>query len=172
MKIVCVMVSTADGIIAKHSGHNVDWSSPEDKAMFTAETIKHQAVILGISTYQAIGRMLPKRYNLVLTQNPKDFKNQAVPDKLEFFSGTPQAVIEFLENKGYQSAALIGGGKTNAEFFKAGLVDELMLTIEPKLFGQGLNLTGNTDFELSLKLREFKKLNANTVWLHYQVIKD
>ena len=165
------MVSTADGIIAKHSGHNVDWSSKEDKEMFTAETIKHQAVILGSATYRAIGRALPKRFNLVWTRDAKKYQKQAVPDKLEFISGSPQEAIEYLEKKGYQSAALIGGAKTNAEFFKAGLVDELLLTIEPKLFGQGLNLTGNTDLDLNLKLLELKKLNPNTVWLRYQVIK-
>ena len=49
------------------------------------------------------------------------------------------------------------------------LISEIILTIEPKIFGTGLSLFAQ-DLEVDLKLLDFKKLNENTLMLKYQVI--
>ena len=49
---------------------------------------------------------------------------------------------------------------------KAGLVDELILVVEPVLFGKGLPLL-TEDLDRRLELLDVKKVNQNTVQLHY-----
>ena len=51
---------------------------------------------------------------------------------------------------------------------KAGLVEELVLVVEPVLFGQGLPLL-KEDLDRELVLLDVKKLNESTVQLHYRL---
>ena len=48
------------------------WDIPEDLAHFKEKTLGHP-VIMGERTYRSIGRLLPKRANIILTF-AKDFK--------------------------------------------------------------------------------------------------
>ena len=51
---------------------------------------------------------------------------------------------------------------------KAGAVDELVLVVEPVIFGKGLPLLTH-DLDRRLSLVDVKKLNENSVQLHYSV---
>jgi dihydrofolate reductase len=48
----------------------------------------------------------------------------------------------------------------------AGVVDELILVVEPVLFGKGLPLL-HQDLERRLVLLDVQRVNPNTVQLHY-----
>lgn len=76
-----------------------------------------------------------------------------------------------LQGRGCESAALIGGQKTVSQFMQQNLVDEIFFDIEPLLFGSGMPIFKDVDFELSLELIDTRKLNDNTVQLHYKVVK-
>jgi len=165
-----MLAMTADGKIAKTEGHLADWTSPEDKKSFIAETKKAGLIIMGRSTYETIGRPLPGRLNLILTSSPDRFKDKEKKGLLEFTKGTPAEIAEQLEERGFKEAILGGGGKTNQDFIKAGMVDELLLTIEPKLFGQGVGLFSDS-LDINLKLLELNKLNENSIQIRYAVIK-
>ena len=80
----------------------------------------------------------------------------------------PAELLEDLAQKGYQEAAICGGASIYTMFLKAGLVDTLYLTIEPKLFGQGVNLL-TEKLDLNLELREVKRLDERVVLLKYAV---
>lgn len=170
MKIILMMVMTSDGIVTKSSHTRVDWSSREDKKSFVMETKKHGAIIMGSKTFETLSGPLPHRLNLVLTHSPEKYREKTIPGTLEFINGDPKEVITYLENKKYASAVLAGGPKTNASFLQQGLVDELLLTIEPKLFGSGLTLANGADLEISLELLEIKTLNHNTLQLRYKIL--
>ena len=71
---------------------------------------------------------------------------------------------------GHESAVLGGGANLNAQFLKKKLIDEIWLTIEPKIFGDGLGIFGG-DFEVNLKLLDLKKINEDAIVLKYQVLK-
>lgn len=167
-----MMAMTVDGIIAKEVGQNANWTSKADKKAFIAETKKHGVIIFGETTYKLIGRPLLGRLNMVLTLNPEENKSAEIPGTLEFFKGTPQEVIALLEAKGFATAILGGGARTNASFLKAGLVDEILITVEPKIFGMGLNFTEGTDLDLNLELLENNSIGDNAVQLRYRVIKE
>ncbi|MBI5621892.1 dihydrofolate reductase [Candidatus Falkowbacteria bacterium] len=171
MKLTLMMAMSADGIIALDSEHLTDWTSSADKQSFTDETKKAGVVIFGRSTYATINRPLPGRLNFILTSEPEKFASQTQPGVLEFFKGSPEQTIHALEAKGFPAAILGGGAKTNAQFLAAGLVDELLLTIEPKIFGQGIRFTEGQNLDMTLRLLDIQKLTEDAIQLRYQVLK-
>ncbi|NBI28007.1 dihydrofolate reductase [Chengkuizengella marina] len=52
--------------------NQLPWRLPADLAFFKTTTLQHP-VVMGRKTYESIGRPLPKRKNIILTQN-KNFK--------------------------------------------------------------------------------------------------
>jgi 2,5-diamino-6-(5-phosphoribosylamino)pyrimidin-4(3H)-one reductase (EC 1.1.1.-) len=52
----------------------------------------------------------------------------------------PANVLQTLYKRGVRKVLLEGGGKTNWEFIKRCLVDEIILTITPYVFGNGVSL--------------------------------
>ena len=172
MKLILMMAMTVDGIIAKDKNQNADWTSKSDKKVFIAETKKHKAIIFGQTTFEVMGsRPLPKRFNLVLSLTPEKFKSKEIPGVLEYFKGSPKEVLNYIKKNGYQTAILGGGAGTNAAFLKANLVDEVLITVEPKIFGRGLNFTEGQDLDMELELLESKEIGDNAIQLRYKVKK-
>lgn len=161
-----MMAMTADGKIAKSSDHFPDWTSKEDKKMFRAVSKEHGVVIMGDKTFFTLPKPLPDRLNVVFTllENPPKTEN------VKWVSGDPQKVLEDLEKEGYKSAVLGGGTYMNSQFLERGLIDEIWLTFEPKIFGDGLGVFGG-DFNQDLKLLDVEKINDDTVVVKYKVLK-
>jgi dihydrofolate reductase len=91
---------------------------------------------------------------------------------LEFSNETPEKLIERLSTLGYKKALLVGGSIINGLFLKNNLVDELYLTIEPKIFGKGKNIVEEQSLDKSLQLINVKKLNkTGTLLLKYKINK-
>lgn len=65
-KLIGIVALTPERIIG--SGGTLPWHLPADLAFFKRSTTGHP-VIMGRKTYESIGRPLPKRHNIVLTQN-------------------------------------------------------------------------------------------------------
>ncbi len=167
MKVVLMMAITLDGKIAKSATHLADWTSRADKKIFVTETKKAGVIIMGLSTYQTIGRPLPERLNVVLDFYPE--KYEGIPNSLEYTKKQPAELLADLSGRGYETVILGGGATINGLFLKAGLVNEIWLTIEPKIFGEGLSLFAGADVNLNLKLLETKQLDENVIWVRYSV---
>lgn len=170
MKVILYMALTANGMIAKEDG-NSDWVSPEDTKSFTDKCNKAGAVIMGMKTYECLtDEYLPlkKGIHVVITHN----KNLTPNNPLVLFTDKkPQEILAMLEKKGYTETVVIGGQKTISSFLQENLIDEIYFDIEPLLFGKGMTIFKDVDFEYNLKLLDTKKLNENTVQLHYLVMK-
>ncbi len=167
MKIILMMAMTADGKIAKSSDHFPNWTSKEDKKMFAQVTKEHRVVIMGDKTFFTFPQPLLGRLNVVFTLE----KNPPQIDNVKWVSGDPKKVLEALEKEGYKSAVLGGGAQINSQFLRLGLIDEIWLTIEPKIFGKGLGAF-NEDFDINLELIDLAKINQNSIVVKYKVIKS
>lgn len=165
------MAQTADGKIAKNKNQLANWTSKEDKNHFIELTKKHKVLIMGKTTFDTIGRPLPGRLNFILTKNPEKYKGKMQEGLLEFFSGAPQEVVDHLAKRGFKSAVLGGGSFTNASFLKADLVNEIYLTYEGLLFGQGFGCCEGLDCDIKLKIININKLSDHTFITHYEVEK-
>ena len=167
MRVMMIMAMTADGRIAKTHNELVQWTSKADKRAFQELTKECGVLITGRKTYATYGRPLPGRLNVVLTMSPDT--HESIPDKLEFTNQSPKELLKNLEHRGFSSVAITGGAGVNALFLDAGLVNELYLTIAPKLFGKGIPLTEELEREIDLKLMGVEKLDNDTVQLHYKI---
>jgi dihydrofolate reductase len=83
---------------------------------------------------------------------------------------SPAEALEILESKGVDEV-IIGGGRTIANaFIREGLVDFIIIDLQPVAFGNGTQVFGDFLGRLDLKLLETSKLNENAIRLKYQVV--
>lgn len=169
MKTIIIMAESLDGSIAYDSSHAASWTSKEDKKFFIKETKKGGAIVFGQNTFKTLGdKPLPGRLNVVMTIDEDDKKKEK-PGLLEFFvNRKPEMVLSALKKKGLKKVFIGGGGIINGLFFDAGLVDELWITIEPKIFGTGMRILSDKKRDINLILKSVKKVNQ-TVLLKYGV---
>lgn len=173
MKVILAIVTSANGKSTKGNLSPKDWASKEDREFFSTFIKKHNLIVMGKNTYLIIKPSLkpsPKKLRIVMTKNPQLFSNLAIPGQLEFIDLQPGQLIEMLEKRGYNQLLLVSGAKLNNTFFKAKLINELYLTLEPKLFGSGKGIIEESDLNINLKLTSMKKLNSQgTLLLQYSV---
>jgi dihydrofolate reductase len=169
MNIIVYLASSANGIISNQ--RNVpDWLSPEYGQGFMSVCQRTKAVIMGKTTYQILAPdYLPLKEEGSLVVMTHDKKSAPPQPNIVFTDKTPQEIVALLESRGHTEAVIIGGTLTVSEFFKAGLVNELVLVVEPVLFDPGLSLLKNVNMDFKLSLAGVKQLNENTVELHYRV---
>lgn len=160
------MAITLDGKIAKSEDHFADWTSKEDKENFIKLTKDAGVIIMGKNTFNTFKRPLPDRLNVVFTDD-----DLCSDDNVLYVKGDIRSVVKDLESKGYDTAILGGGSYLNNLFLREQLIDEIIVTVEPKIFGSGLSLFKD-EFDVDLELFEIKKLNNNTINLHYKVKYD
>jgi dihydrofolate reductase len=168
MHISLMVAITVDGKIARDADHFPDWTGKADKRLYVDITKKAGVMIMGSTTFDTIGRVLPDRKTIVMTRNPN---RQSDRDDLVFTQASPERIIADLEAQGYQAAVVVGGSKINQLFAEKGLIDELILTVSPYIFGSGLSIFAGT-LDLKLALKKFWLLDENTLCLRYGVLQD
>jgi dihydrofolate reductase len=168
VKVILLAVVTLDGKIARNDHHYSNWSSKEDKRIFVATTKQAGAMILGHNTFKTLPSLLPGRLHIVLTSEPEGKAN--IPGRLEYTNKSPEKIVAGLDARGYTEAVVAGGGQVNALFLKAGLIDEIWLTVEPLIFGSGMDLFRGTELDLRAHLISVETLNeGGTVHLRYSL---
>jgi dihydrofolate reductase len=167
MKITLMMAMTADGKIGKDRDHFPDWTGTADKRMFARLSREAGVVIMGSKTFDTIGKPLPERKNVILSRNPE---RRSRWDNLVFSAEKPVDILRGLSEEGYSDAILAGGALINRLFAEAGLIDELILTVSPKIFGNGLSLFDG-DVQFDLTLNRVEQIDEGSVCLTYSVRK-
>lgn len=158
------MAVSSDGKIAKDKDHFANWTSKEDKQLFVQTSKDFGMIIMGSNTFKTFPSPLKNRLNVVFSE--KEEKEQ---EGVIYVKGEPEEVLKELENMGYKKALLGGGMALNTLFLQKKLINEIILTVEPKIFGSGLSLF-NDDFDINLKLLELKKINEDSYMVRYKVL--
>lgn len=166
MKLIAIMALTVDGKIGISDNHFPSWTGKADKRMFKQFTTKAGAIIMGSKTFDTIGKPLRGRKNIVMTRNPLRCSSW---DNLIFSSKSPQEILDDLEADGFREVVLAGGATINTLFADAGLIDEIIVTYAPKIFGRGLSFFSGP-ITMDLKLKELKFLEDGVIYAHYLVV--
>lgn len=171
MKISIYMASSVNGMISNKK--NVpDWLSQEYEQGFMAICQQTKAVIMGKTTYNILAPdYLPLKEDGTMAVLTHDTTAKPSQSNVVFTDKGPEGIVAMLEARGHSEAVIIGGTATASEFMKSELVDELYLVVEPVLFDMGLPLLKNVDIDFNMTLLEVKKLNENTIQLHYRLKK-
>lgn len=162
------MAVTINGYIAKEDD-NTSWISQEEWDSYSAMLRKAGNMIIGHRTYDILTKQ-PEFSELkdvkIVVVSHQDFKTLA---NNHLTARTPRRALELLKN--VNEVVVAGGGILNSTFMKEGLIDEMYLDLEPLVFGKGIKLFADDDFEYNLELLETNKIGSNTVQLHYKVKK-
>jgi dihydrofolate reductase len=167
MKVILVMAQTVDGKIGLNSAHFPDWTESADKKLFVRVSKKAGVILMGSKTFDTLGAPLSGRKHIVLTRNP-DGRSEG--DQVVFTSQKPAEILADLERGGYSEAVLGGGSSVNSLFAREGLIDEILVTFSPKIFGTGLSLFSDR-IEMDLALLETGTLGEHTVFARYRVLR-
>jgi dihydrofolate reductase len=174
MKVILYMAITANGFIAKEND-DTGWVTETEWESFSGMIRKNGNMIIGKRTYEIMvendefGRSNLNEIKTVVLTNDTSLEIH----NPEFISiaTSPKEAINILHEQGFETIMVCGGGGSNASFMKENLIDEIYLDVEPIVFGKGIRLFAESDFEAKLKLLETKKLSDNEIQLHYQVLK-
>ncbi len=168
MKVILVAAVTIDGKLARNSAQFVGWTSREDKRLFFSTSKRAGVIIMGNNTFKTLSAPLPGRLHIVLTNDLTGKEN--TPNQVEYTNQPPESILADLEARGYNEAVLGGGSQINSLFLQSGLVDEIFLTIEPLVFGLGVDLFAGVQFDVRARLLEVEKLNdEGTIHLRYSL---
>ena len=165
MKTILIIAISMYGKIGRDTSHLVDWTGKEDKKIFVKLTRDAGVIIMGSTTFDTIGKPLPGRKNIVITRN----KNRISTDKdLLFTSNKPIQILKDLKAEGFETVAMIGGSQINSLFLKENLIDEIYVTIVPKIFGNGLSMF-NEETDITLELISSQEVDKGHILLRYKV---
>ncbi len=170
MKVKVYMAPTANGMIAKSNGDE-SFVSEENEQLWIDTVRKTGNVVVGRKAFEVARAegIFPTggALNVVLTK--RKVKNRW-GDRAMFTNRSPKEVVDLLKSMGFKTAMVAGGGRVNASFIKSGLVDEICLSVQPKIFGKGINLFEGKEFDVDLRLLRIKRLSKNEVMLIYKVL--
>jgi len=175
MKTIAIAVMSLDGRITRHDEAGVAFASQADQDWFFAEMKDFSASVFGRRTYEVIApnlkaSMAPSRLRLVMTRNPDQYAAATVPGQLEFTDATPSGILSRLREAGHERVALLGGREVYDQFIQDQCVDELWLTLEPRLFGTGNPLlSAKTDQQL--EFIDSTPLSKDVLLLKYRLLR-
>ena len=174
MKVILVFVSTLDGKVTEWGNSHVrDWTSKEDQEYYKQIWKDAQLIVMGSNTYMA-EKFAPSSQHilLVMTQHISKYKQYGVPGQIEFIDTHPKELVQQFQNKGFETMIVVGGAHVATSFFEKQLIDELWLTIEPKIFGTGGNFVIEKKLDIDLKMISCEKVNEQgTLIAKYAVVK-
>ena len=175
MKTILIFVSTLDGKVTKWGDSQVTlWSSQQDQDYFKRTWNESQLIIMGSNTFNANPRSpSPNQLLIIMTGRPGTYKHLEVRGQLEFTNESPLALSTRFKGKGYDRMLVVGGAHVAVSFLKDQLIDELWLTIEPRIFGQGGNFVTEEKLDISLRLIQSEKVNEKGTLINkYEVVKN
>lgn len=85
-------------------------------------------------------------------------------------AASPKAALALLAKKGHINALVAGGAHVNAAFAKAGLINKVVLSVEPAIVGQGVPAFASEPFHLKLTCLSAKASKEGIVRIEYEVI--
>lgn len=169
MKIILLYVSSVDGKLTRWGQPQVqEWASKEDAEHFAKVKTENNLIVMGSNTFNAVKPIPePGTLRIILTKNPDSYQKYTVPGQIEFSNESPEQLVKRLE-KEYTQMVLLSGKTLSTAFLKNRLIDELWLTIEPKIFGTGDPIFADEELDIQLQLISHEKLNTKgTLLLKY-----
>jgi dihydrofolate reductase len=173
MKAILIFVSTLDGKVTQWGNPNVrSWSSHQDQDYYKKIWNGSPLIVMGSNTFNADSFPPSDRQLIIMTREPGKYKSLEIPEKIEFTNGSPLELTERFAAKGLEQMLVIGGPHVATSFLKEQLIDELWLTLEPKIFGVGSNFATDIQLDINLRLISCEKVNEQgTMITKYAVLK-
>ncbi len=170
MKVILYMTTTINGLIAKHDD-SADFITPAESASYVAAVKGAGALIIGRRTYEILStqpefqEFLKAGIKIVAVSHG----DVELKDPSHSIAHSPEEAVDML--KDFKEVIVAGGGKLDASFLDANLIDEVYLDIEPAVVSEGIPLFNGSKTDKGLKFLGSKMFGENEIQLHYEVVK-
>ena len=172
MKVILSMAMSVDGIVASPSGSE-DFLSDCNWDSFSKLVHVHGAFIVGRRTYEAV-QQWTDGYNF---DSFPDALRVVVSRQLDYAVGPgyqgcsgPLEALSLCRGRGFSSCVVAGGGELNRAFLEAGLVDEIVVNLEPIIAGDGVRMISPGPMVLNrLKILDTTAIGDGIVQLRYGI---
>jgi len=116
--IIAIIVAVAkNNVIGKRN--SLPWLLPGDLKHFKSITMGHH-ILMGQNTYESIGRILPGRTTIILSNDPEYFKEGCI------MARTPNEAIQIAEKAKETELMICGGGMVYKTFLP--FADKIYMT--------------------------------------------
>ena len=165
------MAISANGIIATKEGSE-DFLSHDNWIQFVKLAHKIGCFMWGRKTYDAVSKWEGEYLNDLIDVR-KVIISRSPIQLMEGFTlaSSPEEALKQLESEGFNEAIITGGSTINSEFAKRGLIDEVILDVNPSILGEGIPVFAPHDFQLNLELANVERVGNELVELKYKVKK-
>ena len=170
-----IAVVSKDGFIARYSGDlPLNWTSKEEQITFKKDIKVCEWSVMGRNTHELTYNENKKRIIFSSSVNDYKFINRNHiffnPNGISF-----NKIINLI--KPVSTICILGGTRVHDYFLSEKLINELIITVEPINFGNGLPLFSKIDwgnfsnilFQRGLRLKkEIKEINKKkTLYYHF-----
>jgi dihydrofolate reductase len=167
-KFSVFIATSLDGYIARPNGA-IDWLTivhPVDEAHgYQAFMASIEVIAMGRATYDTVLAFDKWPYEgkrvIVLTHRPVKSRFGE-----EFFSGTAAELAAQLSTA---QRVYVDGGKIVSQFFAAGLIDDVTISVIPIVLGEGIRLFSGGESEHRLDLEGARSWPSGMVQMRYRV---
>ena len=167
------MAMSVDGFIARNNGDE-DFLSDKNWGVFCELANKIGCFVVGRKTYEVVKKWKGYSFDDIKANKIIVSKNRNIKVKKGsyYIADSPKEALKTALKLGYNQVLLTGGSKTNSSFLKMGLINELILNIEPFILGKGIKLFKEEEFNTRLSNINIKNLSSGIIQIHYKILKS
>ena len=170
MTVTLWMAVSLNGMAARDD-QSEDFLSKTDWEMFLDLARACDGVIWGRVTHQLFEQSVRRHFGelpIVVVTRDRMFATR--PGSIR--ASSPQEAVALLMRPGSNRILLAGGSQLNAAFAQEGLIDEVILAIEPVVVAKGIPMVAPNAPDLRLSLLGVDDRRSPTLRLHYRVLKS
>jgi dihydrofolate reductase len=167
-RIKYFVASSLDGYIARADG-GVDWIFIDQDYGMSAFFKSVDVAVMGRGTYDKMLQLAPNQAFFPGMVNYVFSTKKTDSESVTFVSGGVSEWTRAILSKPGKDIWLVGGGNLVRQFLQGGLVDEIGLTIHPRLLGAGIDLFPKPYPDMELELLRCQEYSTGLVQLFYRV---
>ncbi|WP_436717191.1 dihydrofolate reductase family protein [Roseiconus lacunae] len=171
------IATSLDGFIARPDG-NLDWLDEANAIVSSGEDCGYgdfmktiDVLVMGRNTYEKVRTLGPWPYGrkrvIVLSRHSITFPDD-MPSCVTHSAESPDELHRRLSDEGVNKL-YVDGGVTIQRFLRAGLIDQLVITVIPVLLGTGISLFGEFQRDIRLTHESTCTFDGGLVQLTYGV---
>lgn len=179
MQVSVYIATSLDGFIARKGGA-IDWLDAANQTVPKGEDFGYReffdsvdAIVMGRNTFDLVRTFDPWPYDskrmVVLSRRGVDIP-EALRATVSASSESPEQLVARLKAEGAKRI-YVDGGLTVQGFLRAGLVDDLTITLIPVLLGSGLPLFGELASDMHARHVATQTYSCGFVQNRYAIVK-
>jgi dihydrofolate reductase len=165
INITLIVAISLDGKIAHSWESELNWTSQEDWDFLQNKLLEFDAIVIGKNTFLKYENRIREKRVAYVFSHEQDFKKEG---NITWLNPSKRDIKSLIEQDGHKKVALLWGRQVYEWFLERDSVNEIFMTIEPIILGEGINFVDNTSLDRKYTLHDIKKLNTiGSILLHY-----